>query len=119
MLGRLLSRGRRPLAQSVRRLCSYPDPPELVPAEMMGPALRRRVASLESLHARLELLEEEQHEKLRQLEAEYMEQTRAIFERRQQIVSGVEEPTDDEVNASAYFSALMEADEQLVNYCAQ
>ena len=35
------------------------------------PALRRRVAALEGLHGQFEELEEEMHERLRQVEVEY------------------------------------------------
>ena len=112
--GRALVGLRRASAVAMRRpLCTasvYPPPRELVPAENMSAALRRRVASLEGLHARFEQMEEEHHERLKEIEVSYLEQTRNLFQRRQKIVSGAEEPTEEEVAASSYFTALMETE---------
>ena len=77
-----------------------------MPAEEMPLTLRRRIASLEALHAKFETLEEEHHERLRQIEQSFTEQTEALFERRQRIVSGLEEPTDAEVQESVYYEEL-------------
>ena len=84
----------------------------MVPAEEMSPALRRRVAALEGLHARYELMEEEHHERLKEIEVSYLKATRELFARRQAIVVGESEPTEEEVKASAYFEALQETEAQ-------
>jgi len=73
--------------------------------------MRRRVASLEGMHSRFEQMEEEHHERLKELELSYLAEQRALFERRQEIISGAAEPTEDEVAASAYFSALQEEEQ--------
>ena len=100
--------GARPLA--CRRLSSSgPTHQTLVPAEEMPLVLRRRVAAIESLHARFEEMEEEHHAQLRELEAAFNERTSKLHERRDAIVQGEDEPTDEEVQASAYFAEFEEA----------
>ena len=90
-----------------RSLCTAFVPPEpLISAEDMPKALRRRVATLETLHARFEQLEEQHEERLKQLDIEFAAQVTAIHERRQAIVEGLEEPTDAEVEDSAYFASI-------------
>jgi nucleosome assembly protein 1-like 1 len=94
-----------------RPLCtsSFAPPPAVIPAEDMGLKLRKRIASLEGLHARFERMEEEHHEQLRQVELRYMEDVARLFKRRREIISGAAEPTEEEVKASAYFEAVQEA----------
>ena len=79
-------------------MCS--QPPVLGPGQMPMP-VRRRIASLETLHGHFEVLEEAHNEKTRQLEAEFMRDTAAILRRRQEIVSGKSEPSEEEVRTSA------------------
>lgn len=99
-------------APATRRLCAAAPPPaELVPPEEMGLALRRRVASLEALHAKFEQLEEEHTERQLQLELEFAESSHALYRRRQDIVAGGDEPTDEEVRGSVYFSEIVSDDE--------
>jgi len=97
----------RPLAS--RALSTKATPQKLIPAEEMPVALRRRVAALESLHAKFENLEEEHHARLRDLEAAFHAETAELFARRNSIVAGDEEPSDDEVNESAYYAEFEEA----------
>jgi nucleosome assembly protein 1-like 1 len=101
---------RGPLARLARPLCvrSHPSPAALIPAEQMPHALRRRIAGIEALHAEFEELEEAHHEQLRLIEQSFTEKSNALFTRRQRIVAGVEEPTDEEVARSAYFAEFEE-----------
>jgi len=88
----------------------FPPPPAAVPPDEMTSALKRRIASLEGLHIRFEQMEEDYHERLRKFEAEYMGEVRQLFDRRQQIVSGADEPTEEEVEASSYLEVIKEAE---------
>lgn len=105
---------RRLVCSPVRRaLCSssaakYAPATQLIDAEAMPLPLRRRVAALEALHARFETLEEEHHEKIREIERSFIEASSELFDRRSEIVGGLNEPTDEEVNASAYFAEFEE-----------
>lgn len=85
-----------------RALCS--EPPKLIAAEEMPNALRRRVAALETLHGETEKLEETFAERMAQLEREHAQQSMALHQRRQDIISGASEPSDEEVQASVYFA---------------
>jgi len=76
----------------------------------MTPALRRRIAALEGLHASLDAIEEAHDLKLQQLQRTYQESTQHIFDRRAQIVDGHEEPTQEEVQASSFFESIQEAE---------
>jgi nucleosome assembly protein 1-like 1 len=98
-----------------RSLCAarphgdFPPPPTLVMPEDMSEKLRRRVAALEAIHAQYEELEESHFERMRQIEQSFQEQTSQLFGRRRTIIDGAVEPTDEEVQASAYraeFEAL-------------
>lgn len=114
MLTFLARRALRPsTALRARALCAAATPPpqKLIEAEDMSHALRRRVASLESMHAQFENLEEEHFERLKQIEVSYQEQTHALFQRRAQIISGEIEPTEEEVLSSAYFAEFQEQGE--------
>lgn len=73
-------------------------------------SLRRRVASLEAIHAKFEDLEEAHFARLREIEASFASETAALFARRQRIVSGLEEPTDEEVQESAYYEYVSSID---------
>lgn len=99
----LMSRlGRRPL-------CSLPAPPRLVAAEDMSLATRRRVAALESLNTQYEELEQRTAKAISEVEQSFMEESLKLFERRQGIVDGSVEPTEEEVASSVYFAELESA----------
>jgi len=73
----------------------------MVPPSAMGLSLRRRVAAMEGLYVEYDAVEEDHHRKLQELEAEFAAASQKIFTRRQQIIEGSTEPTDEEVNKSS------------------
>lgn len=85
-----------------RRLCQAPQ--KLIAAEEMPRELRRRIAALEGMHGEMETLEEELQVRMAELERDYTERTASLYQRRQEIISGTREPSDEEVNASVYFA---------------
>ena len=98
-LGRRASRSlcRSTLATS-RRLCTIP--PE------GASAFRRRILALEALHQQQEELEQAQHKRMAELEAEFFAESQQIYAQRQSIVSA-EEP-DDALVASSQMGQVLD-----------
>jgi len=116
----MLSRLLRPPTAATRLLVAkrppcagFKPPPERLAAELMPMALRRRVAALEALHARFEGLEEDHHRQVQELERSFAARCDKLFARRGKIVTGLEEPTDEEVNSSAYYAEFAEAEKEM------
>ena len=81
----------------VRRLCSSGE-------ESVPPQLLRRLAALDGLGNRMGQLELTMEKRRRELEEELFVQANAIMQRRHAIVSGADEPTDQEVAESHHLS---------------
>jgi hypothetical protein len=81
------------------------------PPAVRGPGLLRRLAAVDGLQLEFSRLEDAHLDKMRELERELRERSTVIFARRQAIVSGADEPTDDEVAASRDISLQMMEDD--------
>ena len=94
-----------PCLGGARRLCSNrPDDDDMADGEI-HPVMLRRVAALDALHCQQTAVEEEHLRQLRKLEEALIENSGSIQRRRHEIVSGVAEPTDEEVTASQIVEA--------------
>jgi nucleosome assembly protein 1-like 1 len=100
----LLTRASTSISRGILRrgLCLAPQ--KLIVAEEMPRQLRRRIAALEGMHSEMEGLEEDLQARMAELEREYAGRTMNLYRRRQEIVAGEREPSDEEVNASVYFA---------------
>ena len=81
-----------------RRLCTIPEG---------ASAFRRRILALEALHQQQEELEQAQHKRMAELEAEFFAESQQIYAQRQSIVSGAEEP-DDALVASSQMGQVLD-----------
>lgn len=116
MLGRVLPTTRALLSRRAlaprRALCGVPGggaPSVLALEDEMPLPVRRRVAGLASLHADFEGLEETHLEKMRELELEFETDLNVVYTRRQELVAGSAEPTDEEVRRSPFYDELRDA----------
>ena len=82
-----------------------PDPDEAIAHNLqtheMPRVMQRRVAGLDTLQNQMEALEQAHERRLRELERAFHEDSQGILERRRAIVTGEDEPSDEEVAASS------------------
>ena len=95
----------RPFARLISSSGPPSDPDEAIAHNLqtheMPRVMQRRVAGLDTLQNQVEALEQAHERRLRELELAFHEDTQGILERRRTIVTGEDEPSDEEVRASS------------------